>query len=491
MQKNKTGGLLPPQAIELEEAVLGATLLESRVLPLLMDVISSESFYVDANARIFQSCINLYNQNKPVDILTVVQELKRLGDLEKSGGAFYIAQLTNRVASSENAEFHARIIQQHYLKRELIRLNSAIISRSYDDSSDIFDITSELEKGLTLLMKHLHVGKVGKVGDQWQEIERKNAILLQNKGISGVPSGLIALDKITGGFQNSDLIILAARPAMGKTSLAVCIARNASVQFNLSVLVFSLEMSSIQLAIRAFSLESNEPIENFSRKGVPSEQMIFIEKDCKKLINAPLYIDDTPAITLQELRSKSRKFKREKDIKIIIVDYLQIMGGDGSKGNREQEISTISRGLKALAKELDIPIIALAQLSRSVESLGGDKRPILSDLRESGAIEQDADIVAFVHRPEYYGITEYDAGISTAGVAEIIIAKHRNGAIDTAMTNFNGKLTKFSDIGEVYSAPIETVEIKEPQPLPKNESFLSENKIDESEVNKKPWWDVD
>lgn len=452
--KNTTEGKLPPQALEFENAVLGAIMLESECFNEVSEMLVAESFYKEAHARIYQAIVRLSKKYHPIDIKTVVQELKASKELDIVGGAYYVAQLTNSVASSANAVFHARILQQQFIKREIIRISSKAVNESYEESADVFELVGNIEKGLTEINKAFQVGKVKTMANLWNEISERNLVLLQNKGISGVPCGYESIDRIIGGWQKSDLVILAARPAMGKTSLAINFARNASITFNKAGLLFSLEMSALQIGIRAFSLEANVATSNFSRKGVEIEQMILIEKDCTQLINSNLFIDDTAAISLQEVRSKARKYKREKNIEYIIVDYLQLMTGDkGSKGNREQEISSISRGLKGLAKELEIPIIALSQLSRATESRGGDKRPQLSDLRESGAIEQDADIVMFVHRPEYYGVTEYPEVIeetgdkSAVGIAEIIISKHRNGATGTEYLKWIGYLTKFESLG--------------------------------------------
>jgi replicative DNA helicase len=311
----------------------------------------------------------------------------------------------------------------------------------------------ELEKGITEISKSFSVGKINTISSLWNEALEHNRILLTKKGISGVPSGYNNIDLITGGWQAPDLIIIAARPAMGKTSLVCNFARNAAVDFKFPGVIFSLEMSARQIATRIFSLESNVSISDFTRKGIPEDQMMHVENNCSRLINSPFFIDDTPAISISELKSKARKLKREKNIKWVVVDYLQLMSGEKGekKGNREQEISSISRGLKALAKELEIPVIALSQLSRAVETRGGDKRPQLSDLRESGAIEQDSDVVIFIHRPEYYGVTEYEDGSDARGIAEIIFAKHRNGSTGTEQLRFINHLTKFETLESIYN----------------------------------------
>lgn len=438
-------GKVPPQAVELEEAVLGAVMLEKDAINVVEDILEPRSFYKDVNVIIYEAILSLHRKSNPVDILTVTQELIKLKKLDQVGGAYYITQLTNRVASAANVEFHARIVAQKFIQRELIRVSSETINKAYADDSDVFQVLEDHEKDLTSITKTFTVGKVETIGSLWGQIVDRNAVLLEKKGLTGVPSGFHNIDKITGGWQQPDLIILAARPAMGKTAFVCNLARNASVDFKKPVAIFSLEMSALQIGVRFFSGEANISTSQLFKKGVKEEEIISMSKDCSQLIDAPLYIDDTAGLSLSQLRTKARKLKREKDIQMIIIDYLQLMVGqkDGSKQNREQEISTISRGLKVLAKELQIPIIALSQLSRAVETRGGEKRPQLSDLRESGAIEQDADIVIFLHRPEYYGIREYDNGESTYGVAEVIFAKHRNGGLGTEKLGFVASQTKF------------------------------------------------
>jgi len=463
-------GKLPPQAPDLEEAVLGAIMLEKKAINAVSDLLKVESFYVDAHARIYASCLALNKTGRPIDILTVVNELKSRAELEIVGGAYYISKLTNKVVSSANIEYHATIVQQKYLQREMIRISTETIRDCFEDTVDILDAIDTHEKNLTEITLGLSKGKQAQtVADVWHELEEKNNILLKKDGISGVPSGLNAIDKLTGGWQRTDLIILAARPAMGKTALALCMARNAALSFKKPTLFFSLEMSAVQLVTRLVASETSEYIKSFTRHGIEPSKFFEHQKTCSKLIDCPLYIDDTASLTLFELRAKARRMARLNGIELIIIDYIQLMSGDGSKGNRENEISTISRGLKSLAKELNIPIIVLSQLNRQVESRAGDKRPQLSDLRESGAIEQDADLVAFLHRPEYYGIMEYEGGKSTKGVAEFIIKKHRNGDIDTALLEFLNRLTKFQDLPMELTDHIETVDFTESKAIINNQ----------------------
>ncbi len=441
-------GKMPPQAVELEEAVLGALMLERDALTNVIDILKPQSFYKEAHERIFSAIEKLFTRSEPVDILTVTQELKKSGELDLVGGAYYITQLTNRVASAANVEFHARIVAQKHIQRELIRASSETIRDAYEESTDIFDLLDKAEKDLFSIVE----GNIRKNYDKMSTLINSAMTQIEaiknNKGsFSGVPSGLTALDRLTSGWQNSDLVIIAARPAMGKTALVLTMARNAAVDFKKPVAVFSLEMSSLQLVTRLISSESEIQSEKLKKGNLEDYEFMQIHEKIKKLADAPLFIDDTPGLSVFELRAKARRLKEQHKIELIIVDYLQLMtaGGEG-KGNREQEISTISRSLKGLAKELNVPVIALSQLSRAVETRGGDKRPQLSDLRESGAIEQDADMVMFIHRPEYYNITEDANGGDTRGVAELIIAKHRNGPVDSAKTRYIGQFTKFTDL---------------------------------------------
>jgi replicative DNA helicase len=441
-------GKMPPQAVELEEAVLGALMLEKDALTNVIDILKPQSFYKEAHERIFSAIERLFTRSEPVDILTVTQELKKTGELDLVGGAYYITQLTNRVASAANAEFHARIISQKYIQRELIRTSTETIRDAYEESSDVFDLLDKAEKGLFSIVE----GNIRKNYDKMhtlikKAIEQIEVAKNRKDGLSGVPSGLTALDRLTSGWQKSDLVIIAARPAMGKTALVLSMARNAAVEFNKPVAIFSLEMSSLQLVTRLISSESELSGEKLKKGTLEDYEFQQLNDKIKGLAEAPLFIDDTPGLSVFELRAKARRLKEQHNIELIIVDYLQLMtAGSEGKGNREQEISTISRSLKGLAKELNVPVIALSQLSRAVETRGGDKKPQLSDLRESGAIEQDADMVMFIHRPEYYGLTEDEAGMPTAGVAELIIAKHRNGPVDSVKTRYIGQYTKFADL---------------------------------------------
>jgi replicative DNA helicase len=442
-------GKLPPQAVELEEAVLGALMLEKDALTAVIDILQPKSFYKEAHGRVFGAIQNLFQRSEPIDILTVTQELKRTGELEIVGGAYYISQLTNRVASAANVEFHARIIAQKYIQRELIRISSDTIRDAYEDTADVFDLLDSAERNLFSVVE----GNIRKNYDKMsslitQALKQIETARNQKSGVTGVPSGFTDLDRMTSGWQPSDLVILAARPAMGKTAFVLTLARNAAVEFERPIAVFSLEMASVQLVQRLISAEAELSAEKLKKGQLEEHEFQQLHVKIGKLSEAPIFIDDTPALSIFEMRAKCRRLKAQHDIQMIIVDYLQLMtaGGEKSQGNREQEISTISRSLKSIAKELNVPVIALSQLSRAVETRGGDKRPQLSDLRESGAIEQDADMVMFIHRPEYYGFTQDAEGNSTQGVAEIIIAKHRNGAVGSVNLRFIDRLAKFCDL---------------------------------------------
>ena len=449
-------GKVPPQAIDLEEAVLGAIMLEKDALAAIIDVIRPEAFYKDSHKTIFNSISRLFAKGEPVDILTVTNELKFTGELEIAGGPFYIAQLTNRVASSANTEFHARIILQKFIQRELIRISSEIIKDAYEDTTDVFQLLDKAESQLFSVgetnLRRNYLDMHSLIKDAVKNIETAKTKPGQ---FSGLPSGFTELDRITSGWQPSDLIIMAARPGMGKTAFVLTIARNIVVEHHAAVAVFSLEMSSVQLVTRLISAEAQLPGDKLRRGDLKDYEWEQLNSKINNLIDAPLFIDDTPSLSIFELRAKCRRLKAQHDIKLVIIDYIQLMsaGMDRSGGNREQEISAISRALKSLAKELNIPVIALSQLNRSVEQRP-NKKPLLSDLRESGAIEQDADMVLFIYRPEYYNQTTNEAGDSTIGQAEISIAKHRNGALAEVKLQFISKYAKFVDYEEnTYSSP--------------------------------------
>ncbi len=443
-------GKLPPQALDLEEALLGALMLEKEPLANVIELLKPESFYKESHQFIFKAIQSLFTASEPVDLLTVNNQLKKSGELELAGGSAYLAQLTARVSSTSNVEYHARIIIEQFIKRQLIEISSEIQRLSYEDTTDVFHILDKMEQQLFEIAE----SNIRKNYESMQDILGKAIIDLEEKqknksGLTGIPSGFSKLDKVTSGFQKQELIIIAARPGMGKTAFVVSACRNAAVDFGEPVALFSLEMSSVQLVNRLISAEAEIESEKIRKGKLEPHEWKQLHKKIEKLHKAPIYIDDTPALSILELRAKCRRLKAQKDIKLIVIDYLQLMSGDSSNkggGNREQEISTISRALKQLAKELDVPVIALSQLNRSTETRGGDKKPQLSDLRESGAIEQDADQVMFIYRPEYYGITQDEQGNSLQGMGEIIMAKNRSGSLDNVWLKFIGKYTKYCDL---------------------------------------------
>ena len=446
-------GKMPPQARELEEAVLGALMLEKDAFSIISDIIKTESFYEDTHQSIFGAIHNLAMQQKPVDVLTVVEELKRRGELEQVGGAVYVAELTDKVASAAHVEYHARIISQKYLARQLISFSSDVVNQAFDEMVDIDDLMQETESRLFEISQRNVKKDVIQINPVIKEALANLEIAANREdGISGLQSGFKKLDEITSGWQNSDLIIIAARPAMGKTALVLSMAKNMAVNFKFPIGVFSLEMSNVQLVNRLIVNVCQIQGEKIKSGRLDDHEWERLDSKIKELYDAPIYVDDTPSLSIFELRTKARRLVREHGVKIIVIDYLQLMNASGMNyGSREQEVSMISRSLKGLAKELNIPIIALSQLNRGVETRQGEgKRPQLADLRESGAIEQDADIVCFIHRPEYYKITEDEHG-STIGLAEIIISKHRNGPTGIVRMKFENEYALFKDEEPQYA----------------------------------------
>ena len=423
---------------------MGALMLENDAILQVSEILKPEYFYKEEHGTIYAAIVKLSAKHNPIDINTVAQQLKIDKELDSVGGPSYLIYLTNRIASTAHIEFHSRIIAQKYTQRELIRIGAEMQKRGFEDVEDVSDMIDKAERDIFELSQ----GNVKKEVESMQQVLRDayEQLLDASKnddGLSGVPSGFDALDKLTLGWQKSDLIIIAARPAMGKTAFVLSMAKNMAVDNNIPVAVFSLEMSSVQLVNRIISSTAEIPSSVLKTGRLSTEQWNSLNDKLRSLENAPMYIDDTPALSISEFRSKIRRLKQLHDIKIAIIDYLQLMSAGSNMQSREQEVSTISRNLKAIAKEVNIPIIALSQLSRQVEQRGGDKRPQLSDLRESGAIEQDADMVIFIHRPEYYGLKTDEAGNSLIGVAEIIVAKHRNGAVDEVRLQFKSEFTQF------------------------------------------------
>ena len=443
-------GKLPPQSPDLEKAVLGAILIQSSAIYDITNIIQPESFYIPAHKTIYSVMLELAQQQKPIDSITVAEELKAKKLLEDVGGLPYLIELTNLIGTASHLEYHARIVQQKYIQRELIRASTEIQKVSYDETKDVDELINFAETSIFQISEGTikkELTRIGSVIDAARTSIEK--IAEAKEEYRGVPSGFTALDRLTSGWQPSDLIIIAARPSMGKTAFVLSMARNIAVEYQRPVVFFSLEMSSMSLVNRLISAEIGVSGERLRNGKLEDNEWRCLETKLHRLESAPFYIDDTPAISVFELRAKCRRQKRSKEgLGIVIIDYLQLMtSGADNKGSREQEVSNISRSLKAIAKELEVPIIALSQLNRSVETRSNDKRPQLSDLRESGAIEQDADIVAFIHRPEYYGIKEID-NVSTLGLATVIIAKHRNGSVDDVNLKFIKELAKFEDIKE-------------------------------------------
>jgi len=446
-------GKVPPQSKELEEAVLGAIMLEKSAFDSLIDTnLKPECFYVEAHQVIFRAMQDMQQRGIPIDILTVVEELKRKEQLEEVGGPYYVTKLTNAVVSTANIDAHARIILQKFIQRELIRISGEIIGDAYEDSTDVFDLLDDSETKMFNITNNYLKKNFEDIGNVLAKtINRIDELRTREDDISGVTSGFASLDRITYGWQPTDLIILAARPSVGKTAFALNLARNAALHpvRPTGVGFFSLEMSASQLVQRILSAESEIMLEKISRGKLEEHEYRQLQaKGIKKLETAPLYIDDTAALNIFEFRAKARRLVNKHKVGLIIIDYLQLMSGTGDRGsNREQEISNISRNLKALAKELSIPIIALSQLSRAVETRKESKMPQLSDLRESGAIEQDADMVMFIYRPEYYENYTNEHGEDTRGETHIKIAKHRNGALDTIKLKALLHIQKFEELG--------------------------------------------
>ena len=452
-------GKIPPQAIDLEEAVIGAMLIDEKGVNEVIDILSPDIFYKKSHQLIFESIQRLFRESEPIDLLTVSADLKKNKNFEIIGGDFYLINLSQKVSSSAHIEYHSRIIQQKFIQRKLISISNEIIQKSYNESTDVLDLLDEAESKLYDIAQNNIKGSSETA--QNLVIQAKNRIeeIGNREGsLSGISTGFEKLDRLTSGWQPSDLIIVAARPGMGKTALALSMARNISVQKKIPVAFFSLEMSSVQLITRLISAETGLSSDKLRTGKLADHEWQQLNVKVSDLESAPLYIDDSAALTIFELRAKARRLASAHDIKLIVIDYLQLMnlGSSNKAGNREQEISTISRNLKALAKELNIPVIALSQLSRAVETRGGTKRPILSDLRESGAIEQDADIVSFIYRPEYYKIDEWDDEERTpsAGQAEFIVAKHRNGGLNNIKLKFVSNLGKFENLDN-FETPFE------------------------------------
>jgi len=443
--ENYVFGRVQPQAVELEQAILGALMLNREALPTVMEILKPQSFYLEAHQTIYAACLKLFSASEPVDLLTLAESLRKSGDLENIGGGHYLVELSNRVASAANIEYHARIVQQKWVGRQLIELSTQTIKAAYEDTEDVFSTLDTHEKGLLDISQGNSSRKARKAGDVGIDSVKRIERARKSDGLTGVPTGFTALDRFTGGWQNGDFVIVAARPGMGKTAFVVQMLLGAAKEFGRPVALFSLEMPDIQIMDRVISLETRIDLHDLRRGTLNDRQMDEVYRVGANF-TAPLYIDEAPGLTLYEVRARARRLKMQHGAQMIVIDYLQLMSGENGKGgNREQEIAGIARGLKSLAKELDIPVIALSQLSRAVEVRGGSKRPQLSDLRESGAIEQDSDAVVFIYRPEYYKITEDENGNDISDLAEFIFAKHRNGPVDVVNLKFDKTCARFHE----------------------------------------------
>ena len=450
-----TTGRVTPQAVEFETAVLGALMIDDNAVSTILDFLAPKMFYLEAHQHIFQAIEKLFSLSQPIDLLTVTNQLRKERLLEVVGGASYLASLTNRVTSSANVEYHARVVMEKFVVRELIHNCNEIITDSYDESNDVLDLLDKAESKIFNIVEN-NFKRDSKLLHQVVQSALVELDNIRNNSdeLQGVPSGIRTIDEKTGGWQKSDLIIVAGRPGMGKTSFVLSIARNAALDANMPVALFSLEMSATQLVHRLFSMESGVPSDRISKGTLSEDEWIKLMDSVGKLQTSNLIIDDTPALSVFDLRAKCRRLKHKHDIQLIVVDYLQLMQGgndnSGKSGNREQEISYISRSLKALAKEIDVPVIALAQLSRAVETRTGSKRPMLSDLRESGSIEQDADMVLFLFRPEYYRMDTFEDGSPSAGLADVMFEKNRHGSTGSVRVRFVSQNTKFTDTEQSY-----------------------------------------
>lgn len=449
---------MQPQAVEIEKMVLGALMIDKDAFSVVSEILHPETFYEPRSQKIYRAIQTLSLNEDPVDIMTVVEELKREGTLDEVGGPGYILELSSHVASSAHIEYHAKVLAQKYLARQLISFASVIETKAFDETVDVDELMQEAEGSLfELSQKNMRQDytQIDPVVKQAVEILQKAAA---NKGgLTGIPTGYTKLDDYTAGWQKSDLVIIAGRPAMGKTSFALSLAKNIAVDYNIPIAFFSLEMNNVQLVNRLISNVCEIEGKKILNGQLDDEEWKRLDKNVRKLQAAPIYVDDTPGMSIFELRTKARRLVREKGVKVIMIDYLQLMNANGARfGSRQEEVSTISRSLKGLAKELDIPVLALSQLNRTVEGREGieGKRPQLSDLRESGAIEQDADMVLFVHRPEYYRIFTDEKGNDLHGKAQIIIAKHRKGGTGDVLLNFRGEFTRFENPTDSDKSPI-------------------------------------
>jgi replicative DNA helicase len=450
LDKLRSASKQPPSAPEVEMSVLGAMLIENDAVPKAIEVLKPESFYEKKNRVIFEAMSSLYEADEPIDTVSIYEELKKSGKVDEAGGAAYLGKLTQEISSAANVDYHARIVLEKWILRQLITASMDIARNAYEGTEDVFDLLDAAESKIFQISEEGIKESFKSMDKAVKEaLELIEAIHSKNISSFSVPSGYFELDEILGGFQKSDLIIIAARPSMGKTAFAMSAARNSAIDHNTPIGIFSLEMSTIQLATRLISAEARINAHNVRTGKFRAEDGAKISRTVHKLSKAPIYIDDTPGISILELRAKARRLKNEKNCGLIIVDYLQLVNPSNSMESREREISSISRSLKALAKELNLPVIALSQLNRAVESRT-DKKPMLSDLRESGSIEQDADVVLFLYRPEMYQIQTFGSGDmqgeSTEGIAEVIVGKQRNGPTGEIKLRFIKDYARFENL---------------------------------------------
>ena len=465
---------LMPNVVEVEKVVLGSILLDKTAIDRIASDFSPSLFYDLKNRTIAYAVVEMYRTNQAIDLLTLHAELKSKDKVEICGGVSYISELTNGVSSSSNLEYHIRLLQEEALRRNLIEIGTKASSKSLDPTQDVFELFNETQNNLDDALKKVINYEIKNAGDIHDAIMLKSLEMLQTGSKSGVQTGLRLLDNVTNGWQSSDLIILAGRPSMGKTAAAVSMCIYPAMQKNEAIAIFSLEMSNEQLVSRMQSYLSGVNVSKIVKKQLTMDEIDTIGKKAIGLKNAPIYIDDTPNISLLDLKGKARKLKKEQNVKMIVVDYLQLMRSGLKSSSREQEIAEISRGLKGLAKELNIPVIALSQLSRGVE-MRGDKKPMLQDLRESGQIEQDADMVLFCYRPEYYGIETYEVGSQSFdgnGLFMLIIAKHRNGELGEIPLSFIGEQTKLTNHEFGYKPPVADYE--------ENRTFVQQEQINQN-----------
>jgi replicative DNA helicase len=458
-------GMKPPAAPEIEASVLGAMMIEKEAVPKALELLKTESFYLTSHRLIFEAMLSLFESSEPIDTVTLYEELKKREQIDEVGGAVYLSQLSQNISSAANIEYHAKIILEKQILRGLITSSHEIAKAAYEGTNDAFDILDQAERKIfEITESHLTQSYQGMDRAVRDALEYIEAIHSQSQQKFSVPTGFYELDEILVGFQKSDLAIVAARPSMGKTAFALTMARNAAVDHEIPVGIFSLEMSTMQLIIRLLCAEGKLNAHLVRTGKLPHAEGVKLSKNAHKLIEAPIYVDDSPAQTVLEIRAKARRLKVEKNVGMIIIDYLQLMQGHAKAESREREISHISRSLKSLAKELNIPVIALSQLNRAVESRT-DKRPQLSDLRESGSIEQDADVVIFLNRPEYYGIEKDANGESLEGVAEVIVGKQRNGPTGTVKLAFIKDYARFENLAHAR-------QIEEYASLPEDEDII-------------------